>query len=84
LEPVLFTTKGAHPFSKRTGSAWRYERHVCAACGRQFEPVRRAQRFCDHLCKEAFKNDQLRAARKLYALAGKPTLEELDRREDAA
>jgi hypothetical protein len=81
---LFMFAKEALPFSKRRGSAWRYEPRGCEFCAREFEPVRRRQRFCSPECKQQFKNAELQAARKLYARAGRPTLEEIMRKEEAA
>jgi hypothetical protein len=45
---------------------------VCDYCHRQFWPSHPTQRWCNATCRELYRNAELRAARKLWAKAGKP------------
>jgi hypothetical protein len=56
----------------------RYIVHVCEHCFAEYLPERERQRWCSPECREEFRNAELRAARKLYARAGRPKLEEVE------
>jgi len=55
----------------------------CQNCQREFLPFRVDQRWCSPECRIEYRNNELRAARKLYATEGKPSLEEIEKREVA-
>ena len=57
---------------------------TCENCGARYSPSHPHQRFCNPYCLQEFRNDELRAARRLYALAGRPKLEEVEGAESAA
>jgi len=44
----------------------------CEYCHRPYSPTYPTQRWCNGACRELFRNMELRAARKLWAKAGKP------------
>jgi hypothetical protein len=45
---------------------------ICEECGREYEPSHPAQRWCDPTCRDEYRAAELRAARKMWAQAGKP------------
>jgi hypothetical protein len=51
---------------------------VCENCARDYAPTYPTQRWCSSDCRQEFRNAELQAARKLYARAGRPRLEEVE------
>jgi hypothetical protein len=59
---------------------------ICDNCAREYEPTYPRQRWCSADCREEYRNAELRAARKMWAQAGKPksVLEECREKDTAA
>jgi len=56
---------------------------VCEECGDEYVVEAARQRWCCAECREIARNEQRTAARRLWARAGKPTLEEVEQGEAA-
>jgi hypothetical protein len=56
----------------------RYVVHVCENCGGEYLPEGERQRWCSPECRDEYRANELRAARKLWAQSGKPTLEMIE------
>jgi hypothetical protein len=59
----------------------RYIAHVCENCSREYLPERERQRWCSPECRDEYRAAELRAARKLWAREGKPTLEMIEKQK---
>jgi uncharacterized Zn ribbon protein len=55
----------------------------CEQCGEQYEIEHPLQRWCSPECREWARNEQRTAARRVWAKAGKPSLEEVESGEAA-
>jgi hypothetical protein len=60
----------------RTNHEW-----ICENCNEPYWPTYPYQRFCNQFCREEFKNAELRAARRLWRQAGRPSLEKVVEQE---
>ncbi len=49
-----------------------FEDRICEQCQRIYSPVYPTQRFCATECRAEWRAAELRAARKMWARAGKP------------
>ena len=63
---------------------WRLPYRVCENCFVEFETHHPAQRWCGSECRDEYRRDELRAARKLWVREGKPqeVLEQCRERRD--
>jgi hypothetical protein len=53
---------------------------VCENCGQEYLASYPTQRWCSAECREEYRNAELRAARRLWAKAGKPKLEVIEQK----